>query len=203
MQTPSLVTLVKTVAVVGSLFVLSACSSVPDIYVNQDPSADFSRYNTYGFESRLGTDRDSGSQSLVSTYFRRAVSKELEARGYVYSDNPDLSVNFFVNTEEKIRSRSVPTSGGYYGYRGGYYDPWGGYGGGYETRIDQYTEGTVNIDLIDARNDQLVWEGAVVGKITKEVRENLEATVNAVATEVFAVYPYIAGSNEIQPAPQK
>ena len=138
----------------------------------------------------------------MSTYLRRAAAREMEARGYQLADNPDLSVNFFVNTEEKIRSRSVPTAGGYYGYRGGYYDPWGGYAG-YETRIDQFTEGTVNFDLVDTRNDQLVWEGAITGKITKEVRENLQEVCDAVAAEVFASYPYIAGSGVKQVPDEK
>jgi hypothetical protein len=184
---------VKLLITALTLSLLAACSSVPDVYVNEDPAADFGKYKTYNFESRLGTDRDDGARSLVSTYLRRAAAREMEARGYQLSDNPDLTVNFFVNTEEKIRSRSVPTAGGYYGYRGGYYDPWGGYGG-YETRIDQFTEGTVNFDLVDTRSDQLVWEGAITGKITKEVRENLQAVCDAVAKEVFASYPYIAGS---------
>ena len=33
--------------------------------------------------------------------------------------------------------------GGYYGYRGGLYAPWGGYGYGTSTHVSQYTEGTV------------------------------------------------------------
>lgn len=172
------------------LLSLGACSSTPPVYVNEDPAADFSNFNTYNFAPRLGTDRDDGAQTLATTYLRRATARELEARGYQLSDKPDLSVNFFVNTEEKIRSRSVPSTGGYYGYRRGYY---GGYAG-YETQVDQFTEGTVNFDLVDTRTDQLVWEGAITGKITKEVRENLQEVCDAVATEVFASYPYIAGS---------
>lgn len=188
----------KTLALFAVVAALGACASGPDVFVQQDPAADFSQYKTYNFEARLGTDRDNGSQSIVSTYFKNAVSREMEARGYVQSENPDLEVNFFVNTEEKIRSRSVPTAGGYYGYRGGYYNPWGGYGGT-ETQIDQYTEGTVNIDLIDARENQLVWEGVVVGKITKKVRENLQLAVDTVSAEIFSNYPYVAGSGVRQP----
>ena len=192
----------KFATLITALLLLAACSSTPPVYVNEDPAADFSKYKTYNFEARLGTDRDDGAQSLVSTYLRRATAREMESRGYQLADNPDLTVNFFVNTEEKIRSRSVPTAGGYYGYRGGYYDPWGGYGG-YETRIDQFTEGTVNFDLVDTRTDQLVWEGAITGKITKEVRENLQEVCDAVAQEVFLSYPYIAGSGVKQVPDEK
>lgn len=186
--------LVARCSVACAVLLLGACASGPDVFTNQDPAADFSNYRTYDFEAKLGTDRDSGSRSLLSTYLTRAVARELEARGYTRSDTPDLKVNFYVNTEEKVRSRSVPTAGGYYGYRAPYYDPWGGYGG-YETQIDQFTEGTLNVDLIDAAKNQLVWEGAVVGKITEEVRQNVEATVNAATAELFKAYPYVAGSN--------
>lgn len=189
----------KFAATVLVILLLAACSSTPPVFVNEDPAADFSRYKTYNFESPLGTSRDDGAQSLATTYLRRATAREMEARGYQLSNDPDLIVNFFVYTDEKISSRSVPTSGGYYGYRRGRY---GGYTG-YETRVDQYTEGTVNFDLVDNRTDQLVWEGAITGKITDEVRENLQQVCDAVATEVFASYPYIAGSGVKQVPDEK
>lgn len=50
--------------------------------------------------------------------------------------------------------------GGYYGYRRGYYDPWMGYGYGTTTQVSQYTEGTINIDLVDMAQKRMVWEGA-------------------------------------------
>lgn len=177
---------------------LAGCSSGPKIYTNQDPDADFSRYQTYGFK-QLDTDKYRYS-SLLSQYMKAAARRELEARGYAESGNPDLLVNFHVQTQEKIKTTQTPTTsmGGYYGYRG--YGGWGGYTS-YETRVTQYTEGTVNVDLIDSKRSQLVWEAALVGRVTDKTRKNLEATVNAVMTEVFQNYPYIAGSNMVQPPP--
>jgi len=74
---------------------------------------------------------------------------------------------------------------GYYGYRGSYYGAWGGY----ETRIDQYTEGTLNIDVVDARLQKLVWEGSIVGKITEEVRKNLEAVIDEAVQVIYKEFP--------------
>jgi hypothetical protein len=91
--------------------------------------------------------------------------------------------------------------GGYYGYRGGFYDPWGGYGYGTETHVSQYTEGTFNIDLIDARQKRLVWEGIGIGRITDSTFENLEERVKAGVPKFFAMYPFVAGESGIQ-APQ-
>jgi uncharacterized lipoprotein YajG len=189
-------------ALVLAIIVLTGCASGPKIYANQDPSADFSQFKTYGY-TQLDTDTDRYG-SLLSQYMKTAASRELEARGYSKSDNPDLLVNFHIHTQEKIKTTQTPTSSaGYYGYRGygGGYGGWGGYGG-YETQVTQYTEGTVNVDLIDKKRSQLVWEVALVGRVTDKARENLEATVDEVMLEVFLSYPYIAGSNVPQPPPE-
>ena len=102
-------------------------------------------------------------------------------------ENPDVVVNFFLNTKEKVRSRSVPTMSGYYGYRDPFFDPWPGYA--YETRIDQYTEGTLNIDVADAAKEKLVWEGSVVGRITDEFVRNLEKGLDQAVAAIFVNYP--------------
>lgn len=182
---------------VGFAVLLTGCASSPKIYTNQDPSANFGDYTTFGFQAQLGTDGDQYA-SLASQYLKTATVREMTARGYKESANPDITVNFSVMTEEKIRTTQTPTTGGYYGYRG--YGAWGGYGG-YETRVTQYTEGTVNLDIIDVNKQQLVWEGVVVGKVTDEVRENLQAVCDEVVTEILSNYPYIAGNPTPQPLP--
>jgi len=176
---------------------LAGCSSSTKVYTNVDPSVDFGDYTTFAFQSELGTDNDQYA-SLASQYLKTATVREMEARGYKESSNPDMIVNFNVVTEEKIRTTQTPTTGGYYGYRG--YGAWGGYGG-YETRVTQYTEGTVNVDLVDAKKSQLIWEGVIVGKVTDEVRNNLQSVCNEVVTEIFANYPYVAGNSTPQPLP--
>jgi hypothetical protein len=96
-------------------------------------------------------------------------------------------VNFFLNTKEKVTSRTVPSMGGYYGYRDPFYDPWPGYA--YETRIDQYTEGTLNVDIADVARQKLVWEGAVVGRITEQFVRNLESGLDEAVSDIFSQYP--------------
>ena len=185
---------VATIA--ATILLISGCASGPTIFINEDPDADFGKFNTYGFPPALSTDKTGGYGSLLSQYLKNAVSREMEARGYTEADNPDLEVNFYLHTQEKIKTTQTPTSGGYYGYRGSRYGTWGGYGGGvgYETRVTQYTEGTLNIDLVANSRDQLVWEAAMVGKISDDVLENLESKVNEAIAEVFLEYPYRAGS---------
>jgi hypothetical protein len=169
---------------------LASCASGPKLFVNEDPAADFTTYRTFAFAEPLGTDRPEYS-SMLSTYLRNAARRELESRGYRYSaTSPDLLVNFYVKTTEKVTSTSVPTGpaygAGYYGYRGMNYGVWSGY----ETEVRQYTEGTLNVDLVDPKLRRLVWEGVAVGRVRDSARENLQQAVDDVMALVFARYPH-------------
>jgi hypothetical protein len=177
------------------LVLVQGCASTPKAISNVAPDADFGRYSSFGFLDVLSTDKER-YESMESNFLKVAVAQELDRRGLVYSESPDLLVNFYIHTQEKVRSRSVPTTGAYYGYRDPFYDPWGGYGigVGYETRIDQFTEGTLNIDVVDAATKKLVWEGAVSGRITKRDLEDLEATIDEAVAAVMANFPVLPGS---------
>ncbi len=166
---------------------LAGCASTPNTFANADPSADFASYKTYGFLPTLSTDK-ADYESMESNFLKVAVAQQFDRRGLSYSEDPDLLVNFYIHTKEKIRTRSVPTMGAYYGYRDPFYDTWGGYGG-YETRIDQYTEGTLNIDVVDANKKKLVWEGAIAGRVTDNAIRNLEKTIDNAVNEIMKNFP--------------
>ena len=175
---------------------LSGCASGPNIQSDYDRSADFGAYRTWNFIAGAGPDHE-GYESLFTRYMREAITKEMEQRGYVTSDDPDLLVNFNAYLQEKTQIRSTPSAPppmGYYGYRGAYYGAWGGYGYGTDTHVSQYTEGTFNIDIVDAKKRQLVWEAVGVGRITEETRENLRQKVMEGVPKFFALYPFVAGN---------
>ena len=60
----------------------------------------------------------------------------------------------------------------------------------------QYTEGTLNIDLVDRQKNRLVWEGIAVGRIAKLKPEERAARIDATMAEIFARYPYRAGAGQ-------
>lgn len=168
-------------------WLLASCASTPNTYSQADPTVDFSGYKTYSFYDNPATD-NARYESLVTNFLKVSVAQQLDARGMTYDpENPDVVVNFFLNTQEKIVSRSVPTMSGYYGWRDPFYDPWPGYA--YETRIDQYTQGTLNIDVADVQQKKLVWEGSVVGRITDDFVRNMERGLDRAVAEIFVNYP--------------
>lgn len=165
-----------------------ACAG-PRVVVNYDPAADFASYRTYGFSTQLATD-DGDTSTLLSKFLKAAASRELEARGYTADDEPDLVVNFNVSTEQKTQVTQSPSA--YYGYRR---YGWG-MGGVYDTSVRHYTEGTLHVDLIDRARNELVWEGAVIGIVDGDVRDNLQQAVDDALEQAFAEYPFTAGSGE-------
>ena len=80
--------------------------------------------------------------------------------------------------------------GGYYGYRTGMYAAYPMYQD--NTVVSQYTEGTLNIDVVDAARKQLVWEGIVTGVITQKDLNNPQPAIDEAVTAAFAKYPVAA-----------
>lgn len=182
--------------ILTGMFILLSCASGPQIQSDYDPDIDFSQYKTFGFFSPMSIEGENYS-TLFGRQFRDSISREMQARGYVQSDDPDLGINVSAKLQEKTKVTQTTDPmmyGGYYGYRRGYYDPWMGYGFGTTTNVSQYTQGTVNVDLVDMAQKRMVWEGIAIGRV-KEGRSNAEIrqAIDAGVTTMFAGYPFRAG----------
>jgi len=197
MQTNSVFKIVSRfmfIAAVAAL--LASCASKPKIETDYDHTVDFSQYKTYAFFNPMGIENPNYS-SIYGSIFREAISKEMESRGYTQSDNPDLMINVSGRLQDKtkVTTTSDPyMGGGYYGYRRGSYGAWGGYGYGTQTHVSNYTEGTVNVDMVDRVQKRMVWEGIAVGRINeKKTSEETRANIQNGIQEMFAGYPFRAG----------
>jgi len=182
--------IVAALALVTALFAAGcATTSGPKTRIDYDKQADFGVYRTYGFPKETGTDRG-GYSTLMTSYLKSAVSAQMDARGYKFTDDhPDLLVNFYTNTRERteMRPQTGPSMGyGYYGYRYGLYNAWPLYD---EDRTVTYKVGTLNIDIVDAEKKQLVWEGVAEGRVTEEAMNNPKTAINGVVTELMRQYP--------------
>ena len=162
----------------------AACASGPKIRSQTDPAANFASYRTFGFLDE-STGATPAYSSFVSQYLKKAVTREMQARGITKSENPDLLVNFNLVSKDKVQVTQSPSA--YYGYRRGY--SWGGMGMGTSTDVSNYTEGTLNVDVIDKSKMQLVWEATAIGRITDKALEHPEPAVNRVVTQVFEKFP--------------
>jgi len=167
---------------------LAACATTsgPKVTVDYDRSADLTAFRSYGFPTELGTNR-AGYSTLITTYFKKAVDREMQKRGYAYDPtDPDLLVYFFANARDVTNVRSVPgfsVGYGYYGYRYGLYGVWPLYRDEADTVHSKL--GTANIDIVDAKRVQPIWEGVAEGRIMREDMKNSQVSIDAVVTELF------------------
>jgi hypothetical protein len=173
---------------------MAACASSgsissPRIVTNSAPDFSLANYKTFGFLQSLSTDRGN-LRSLTSTHLIEATTRELEMSGLRLSENnPDLLINFVVSTRQTIRTRPSSTVSVHHGR--GRYGTWGGYRMSMSaTEVVQGTAGSVDVDVIDASRNQLVWEGAAVGRITDSNRENLRGTLDQAVSDILARFPY-------------
>jgi hypothetical protein len=173
----------KHLTALALMALLVGCASSNTVSMS-DPGADFSQYKTYNFVQSKAE-----YETIATTYLKTSTAREMEARGFTKSDTPDLVINFSFDEEDKIRTRQVPTASrgiGYDPYYDVYYDSWGS---SHETRIDQYTEGKLDIDLIDVAQRKLMWQGTTKGRLTKKDYANAQKTLDEAVVEIFTQFP--------------
>jgi hypothetical protein len=175
--------LFSVVAVLLALF-MSGCASGPRIVVDMDARANMKAYKTFAFFEAVSTD-GAAYTSLLSSRLKAATRAQLEKNGYTYSTTePELLVNFYLKIVNKQELRST---GGYYGYRAGYYGTWTGYP--YVETID-YKQGTLSVDLVDAKHKQLVWQGVAEGEVSEESQRDPGPAIDRVVADIFSNFPY-------------
>ena len=178
-----------TIAAALDAAMMQACETEPAVRSQYDKTADFGAYRTFNFVSPLATDK-LGYSTLVTQALKDAVIKQMLDRGYMLSDSPDLLVDFSAKLEQKQELRS---SGSYYGYRTGLYSPWMNYSHVYAYN---YREGTINIDLVEARRRQMVWEGVGIGQVSEEKLQNRQRAIADAVASIFVKFPFRAGVSQ-------
>lgn len=163
------------------LFVFASCSSVR-VYSDFDKKVDFTPYKTYAFHKN-GIDKVEISQ-LDKKRILNAIDRELSAKGMTKSEDPDLLVNIFTKERERVDVNQF-NSGWGYGWGWGW-SPfmWGGQ----NTIASTSTEGTLFIDLIDAKKKELIWQGEGVGNLTQNRRDK-EERINEFVTKILEQFP--------------
>jgi hypothetical protein len=187
-------------ASLGLVASLPACT--PKVNVEQRANVNFSRYRTYDFadtEVKTSGDRNPLLRSpIAQDRIKQAISSELGKRGLQQVErNPDFLVttHTFVEQAERTVYDTQPAAGFAYpyavSYRGGFlpvnYGSW--YAPSYYStpRTEQYREGTLVIDFIDRRTNNLVWRGSVADPIDDAGRLGSEFSKNA--KEILDKFP--------------
>ncbi|OSY87299.1 lipoprotein [Tenacibaculum holothuriorum] len=171
--------LVKPLLLFLTLSLFTACSSVK-VATDYDTKVNFNEYKTFAFY-KTGIDKAPISD-LDKKRIMRAVEAELIAKGMTKSSNPDVLVSLFTKSRERININENN-----FGYGWGWH-PWM-WGGPNRINVNQYTEGTLFLDIIDAKKKELVWQGIGSGALKMSNMEKREARIKEFVKEIMAKYP--------------
>ncbi|NBL64387.1 DUF4136 domain-containing protein [Flavobacterium sp. NST-5] len=163
------------------LTVVASCSSVR-VATDYDKSVDFNQYKSYAFH-KSGIDKVEVSD-LDKKRILKAIETEMNAKGFTKSSNPDLLVNIFTKSREQVDVNQFNAGWGY-GWGWGW-NPW--MWGGTNTTVSTSTEGTLYIDLIDAKKKELIWQGEGVGVLTQNIKKKDER-IQEFVQKILAQYP--------------
>jgi len=179
----------KGLAGVVIALLLGACAGTgPQVVGNYDPATDFSQFKTFGFAQPLGSDTRSGRTS-VSIFLTAATIRELKTRGLLFVDNnPDLMINFFVEKTSGVATSNMSTSSSPFFHGHGGATTWSGYSLR-TSSVHQITEGTITVDVFDTRQNRLVFEAFAQDRVTEEMRDQLEETINEAIAGIFETFP--------------
>ena len=166
-----------------ALFIFTSCTTVR-VASDYDKEANFNEYNSFAFY-KPGIDKAQISD-LDKKRILRAIESEMTTKGMTKSETPTLLVSIF--TKEKER---VDVYNNNFGYGWGW-NPWW-HGGYYGNTVSRSTEGSLYIDLIDIKTNELVWQGVGTANLITHDMERKEERIREIVREILAVYP--PGSN--------
>ncbi len=182
-------------AIITSLFVagtLASCAPSIAVKYDYDPKVNVRQFSTY----RIEADRQRNADPIVGSNLNQrriadALDLSLKARGYkpVTQGEADLVVRFFTDARDKQQIQSNNTM-----------SPWGwGFGGwGMPNQVysRQYEENRVVINVIDARTNDIVWQGWATGQMNSRNKErDRDQAYRETVTSIMKNFPESAGQD--------
>ncbi|WP_309607445.1 DUF4136 domain-containing protein [Flavobacterium sp.] len=159
------------------LFILASCSAVR-VNADFDKNVNFEPYKTYAFY-KTGIDKAEISD-LDKKRILRSIDEEMTAKGFTKSETPDLLINIFTKEREQVNVNQFNAGWGFG------WNPWM-WGGGYNN-VSTSSEGTLTIDLIDAKKKEMIWQGEGVGYLTQNTHRKDE-NIKEFVTKIMSQYP--------------
>jgi len=109
-----------------------------------------------------------------------AIDEVMATKGFTKSENPDVLVSIFTKERERV---DVYNNVGF-GWGWG----WNPYLWGGNTTVSRHTEGTLYIDIIDAKKKELIWQGEGEGVLTKDTHKKDEV-IKEFVSKILEQYP--------------
>lgn len=189
-------TSLKTSVIAVAALALAACAG-SRVATDYDRSVQFGALQTFAWLDPVVDDVDDPvlDSQLLTRKVQRSVSDALIQRGYSRTEHAadaDFLVTYHAASRERLRDRGGFSIGLGIGrpWRHGYSSMY--VGDSYFPRIEGYQEGTLIIDVLDAKTRDLLWRGWV--RNTVDARNYTDEAIAMAVNEIIAEFPpgYIA-----------
>jgi hypothetical protein len=170
---------------------LAACATI-QVGSDYDKTASFTNYRTFTLMQREHHGLNPDTNPLVIQRADDAIRAELIARGYQYTADPaaaDFSVDFTIGSQDRTDINSYPDPYVGMGWGWGRRGWWGGPYWGNELDVRQYREGTLSIDVFDARSHRPVWHGWAKKELSRQDMQNSEEPIRRAVQAVLEKFP--------------
>ena len=165
------------------LLIMTSCATV-NVNTDYDKSTNFADYKTYAFYKQ-GIDH-----VKISDFDKRRILKAIDSvmtsKNFTKSETPDMMINFYTDAEKDVTLNSYYAG---YGYGWGYGWGWGWgypYGGG--TYTSTSIKGILTIDVINAKKNELIWQGIGSGTLGQN-QHNKDEMIRDFVSQILLSYP--------------
>ena len=174
---------IRTLAVAAALSFVSAGAFAQDVKVDFDKDADFSKVKSFAI--KIGT---SWNNPISEKRVLAEIQQGLTEKGWTHAADEAKADALVVlhGATEKQKSLNTFYTGGYggYGWRGG----WGGGMSSSTTTVDEYTVGTLVVDVFDAKTKQLMYRGIAQDELSDKPEKNAKKLAKA-SDKLFKDFP--------------
>lgn len=164
----------KTIVCAALAVLISASlARAQSVNTDADPSAPFSTYKDYAWTT--GTP---ALESLGEQRIRAAVDLQMSAKGFRLATDvtPDVYIATHVLTQKEPQ---VIANG---------FGPWA-FGGGFGTiDVNTLVQGTLVVDMYDAKTKKMVWRGVATDTVSEKPSKNT-SKINKALAKMFRRYP--------------
>jgi hypothetical protein len=168
----------------GSLLLfMVACSPEIQVHTDFDPDYDLWTFKTFDWGQKVNIEEGKNPfhyNELNDKRIKSAVQEQLTSRGYQLTEaHPDLILHYHIIVNDKSILVTEP-----YGYN------YSSYWRRMETNIYSYREGTLILDLMDSKTNNLIWRGWAISLLNSSYKpDEIEKLIKTVVARIFKKFP--------------
>jgi len=156
---------------------VATAAAAQKITTESSPDANLASYKTFTWLKEPNVGDPLMKQRIVDD-----ISRQLQAKGLQRVDEgADLAVAAHMATQTQKTLNTF-----YDGFGGGW--RWGGGFGSATTTVNTYQEGTLVVDLFEAKTKQAIWRGTATQGVSKNPQTQAK-NIDKAAQKIFSKYP--------------